>query len=438
MCAESIHLPWGPNQSIGLDLPGGWSVRAVLEPDRPTSLPDFDRELDRAMKNPIGSPPLHEFARRGKTACVVVDDRTRPTPVSAILPRVMEELGQAGIKDEDISILIALGTHREMTEEEIEQRVGAAMARRFKVRNHSYHDPGMIVAVGRTPTHDIPTAFNRLVVEADTVVLVGCIEAHEAAGFGGGYKVLMPGVSGPASVKATHDPGFQKPPRISLSGMPREQCRFRQALDECGALLGPKVFMVNTVLDPVRTVAVVAGDPLPAHAQGVGIYSRMAEVSLDRPADVVIAGAAPLDLELRLSMKACFNAACALEPGGLFITVSRAMEGLGDLRLPKIPAVTRKILKAAPIKLIERLALALNPSPDQAIGTASLVKILKTAKAWLYLTPEIEGIDALRNMGIDFFSEPEALMARAAELYPRAEVVVMPQGGASFIGWDRP
>ena len=439
MTNPNSHLifPWGRDGTVEFDLPQGWTLKALLEPSQPQNLPALDQEIDRAMKNPIGSPPLHEFAKQTKTACVVVDDRTRPTPVAAIMPRVIQELNDAGVRDEDITVLMAVGTHRKMTDEEISEQVGPDMVKRLKVLNHDCFNKSQNVSVGKTPTHGVAISFNRIVVEADTIVTVGCIEAHEIAGFGGGYKNLMPGCAGPEAIYATHNAKFVKPERISHSGIPRGRSRFRVMIDECGALLGPKVFIINTVLDPVNVIKIVAGHPLEAHAEGRKVLRAMASVELDEPADVVIANARPLDVDLRTSMKACFNASAALKPGGLFISMSAAPDALGDLRLPKgMPGGAKGFIKKVPIKLIEPIAKRVNKSPDQAVGTISLLTILKTTEAWLYYTPVTEGIDALRAMGIEFFDDMDALLERAKQIRPEAEVVALPQAGASFIAWD--
>jgi len=435
MTDRKLRLPWGHDDEVELKLPPGWRLRQTLVPNRPERVPELNEEIERALANPIGLPRLSEFARRGPTACVVVDDRTRLTPVAAILPRVLRELNDAGVADRDIVILIALGTHRAMTAAELAARLGPEAMARVRVVNHSMA-PEQQADLGRTPTDGVPVTLNRLVAAADTVVSIGCIEAHEQAGFGGGYKNLMPGVAGWEPVRATHNARFQKPERISSAGMPRARCKFRRAVDECGAMLGPKVFIVNAVLDPVRVMAVVAGDPLAAHEEGAKVYERMAAVRLSRPAEVVIAGSSPFDLDLRVSFKACFNAAAALKPGGIFICVSKAPEGMGDLRMPKrLSRVARPAIRAVPIGIAERLAMNYVPTPDLAAGTISMLKLIKAGRAWLFLTAAPE-VKVLTNCGIDFFHDPAALMARAEKLMPEAEVVALPRAGASYIAWD--
>jgi hypothetical protein len=247
----------------------------------------------------------------------------------------------------------------------------------------------------------------------------------------------MPGISGSEPVNATHNANFQKPERISNSGMPKSICRFRQAVDESGALLGPKVFIVNTVLDPINTVTIVAGDPIAAHQVGAEIYAAMAGVRLDRPADIVIASARPLDIDLRVSLKACFNASASLKPEGLFIMVSKAPEGLGDLRLPNnLPGGAAGAIKLISHKGLEALGPKFSASPDQAAGMVSVLKILKLAKRWLFLTTDLTGVEPLRALGIEFFTDKNELMKRALETMPKGEVISLPLAGATYIAWD--
>lgn len=435
---EMITFPWGPGgDTFQFSLPEDWRIKTILEPNHPDNLPASEEELDRALANPIGSDPLKQFAKRGKTALIVIDDRTRPTPVDKLLPRVVEELNQAGVTDSNITIIVALGTHRSMTDEEIVERIGADMRARLKVVQHDCFDKKNNVPMGKTPTHGVSVSFNRLAVESDTIVSISCIEAHEIAGFGGGYKNLMPGLAGTEAIYATHNARFVRPERISNSGMPRERNRFRIMIDECGALLGPKVFIVNTVLDPVNIVAIVAGDPLEAHAEGRRIVSSFSSVKLDSLADVVIANARPLDIDLRTSFKACLNAATALKPGGLFISTSAAPDAIGDMRLPSsLPKIAKEFIRLVPLRFLEQIIPLVNKHPDQAVGTISALSILKKADAWLYYTPVTEGIGPLRSVGIEFFNDMDKLWKRAKQIRPQAEVVLLPQAGASFIAWD--
>lgn len=435
---NKITLPWGADETIDLALPGAWHVKGILEPRAPGRTVALGDEIARAMSAPIGLPLLERFAQGKHRAAIVIDDRTRPTPVAQLLPRVVAELNQAGIPDAGITVVVALGTHRPMTDAEMATRAGKDIAARVTIVNHDFRDEANLVPAGVTPHFKIPCAYNRRVMDADVIVSIGCIEAHETAGVGGGYKNLMPGVSDARPIYQTHNHQFQRPPRISSAGMPRALCRYRQAVDECGALLGPRVFIVNAVYVRGEVVAVVAGDPMEAHAAGRALYEDLSALALETgPADVVITDARPLDLDLRVSFKACFNAAAAVKPGGMLLCVTRTPEGLGDLRLPaKFPPGMRHLIKRMPAGALAWLASRVSTgSPDQAVGTASLLRMIHELNAILFLT-SLPGVPALESLGLRFFTTPEAIMACAAAVKPKAEVLILPHGGASFIAWE--
>ncbi len=134
-----LHLPWG-KEEISLALPESWHLAATLEPASLPGVADTAGQVRRSLGEPIGSPRLRELARAGAKVAVVIDDVSRPTPVALILPAVLEELAQAGVRREDIVLVTALGVHRPMQEDEMAQRVGGAPDG-LRWENHNCHDP---------------------------------------------------------------------------------------------------------------------------------------------------------------------------------------------------------------------------------------------------------------------------------------------------------
>ncbi len=167
--------------------------------------PDPAELIRGALAKPIGTPRLGELARTcrpggARTVLVVVDDVSRPTPVHAILPPVLEELRDAGVPDGGIEFLLALGSHRSMTRAEIDAKLGPAVAARYPVHNHDWKDPAACELIGRT-AQGVDVWINRRVTAADLVVGIGRIMPIEVSGFTGGGKILVPGVCG----KLTND-----------------------------------------------------------------------------------------------------------------------------------------------------------------------------------------------------------------------------------------
>jgi len=186
MTASSIVLPWGRDE-ITLTLPPDWEVAGVLSPRPQVPVPDVAAEVRRALAESIGSPGLGQVARAGTRVAIVIDDGSRPTPISLILPSVVEALAVGGVARSDITLVTALGLHRPMTGEEVAGRIGEGLFSTLRWINHDCDSAEQLVSLGTT-RRGTPVVINRTVAEADLVVSVGCIEPHIIAGFGGGYK----------------------------------------------------------------------------------------------------------------------------------------------------------------------------------------------------------------------------------------------------------
>ncbi len=164
----------------------------VLLPRIVPPAPDPEAVIHDALAHPLGAPPLAELARGRQKVVIVADDMTRLTPVSLILPAMLEHLARAGLRDEQVTVMMALGTHRPMTEEELRARVGEEVWGRVQVVNHAHWEPEMLVDLGPTE-NGTPIVLNRLVWEADLVLAVGSVFPHHIAGYSGGSKIIQPG-----------------------------------------------------------------------------------------------------------------------------------------------------------------------------------------------------------------------------------------------------
>ena len=164
---------------------------------------DVKEEVIRALERPIGSGPLREIVKGAGKVVIVADDNTRLTPTDRILPVLLDEMNAAGVKDSQITVIIALGTHRFMTPQEILEKFGAEVVRRVAVKNHDYKNPAGLVDLGTTPngTH---VTVNREAYEADFKIGVGSIVPHHIPGYAGGAKIVQPGICGERTTAETH------------------------------------------------------------------------------------------------------------------------------------------------------------------------------------------------------------------------------------------
>jgi nickel-dependent lactate racemase len=237
----------------------------------------------------------------------------------------VNELNRVGVKDRQIFAVIANGTHRPMTREEIKRKVSAFALERIRVYNHHSMGKGM-VHVGRT-TAGTEVAYNERVMDADKIILTGSILYHFFAGYGGGRKALFPGVAAYESIEKNHL--ITLDPRCSfgkLKGNPIEK-DFQEAV----AFRKPD-FLLNTVLnEEKRIVGVVAGDYRKAHEQGCRIVDRVYGYSVPEPADLVIAscGGYPKDINLFQAHKTMENGVRITRPGGVVILVAECRDGIG-------------------------------------------------------------------------------------------------------------
>ena len=225
------------------------------------------REIGRALGSPIGSARLKDIVKPGERVAVITSDITRPLPTYKIILPVLNELNLAGIPDSDIVIISALGSHRRQTAEEHKKLVGAECFGRVKVIDS---DPDDCVHLGQT-SRGTPVDITRCAAEADRRILLGNIEFHYFAGYSGGFKALMPGVSTPEAIRCNHS-HMAEPGAFAgkLEGNP-----VREDIEEAGRMIGAD-FILNVVLDSHKNIVkAFAGDPVKAHREGAAFLRNM-------------------------------------------------------------------------------------------------------------------------------------------------------------------
>jgi len=433
MSIQEITLPWG-NEPIRLKLPEAWTLAGVLEPSSLPGVADPAEETRRSLAAPVGSARLAERVKPGMKIAVVVDDGSRPTPVGGIFPALMQELQDGGISLDQVTVVPALGLHRAMTGEELEQRIGAGWLSRVKWESPDCDDPQKLANLG-TSSRGTPVLVNKTVAEADFVVLIGCIEPHIIASFGGGYKNLFPGLAGRSTIAHNHAINC-RPATFNNVGAPIEKNPMRLDLEECGRMLKPPVFIINAVLNSaLEPVQIVSGDPIEAHRAGVRTSASIYGVQAPGMADIVIADSCPMDQDLRQGVKALANTIRAVRPGGTIITLIKADEGVGVFGLAntKLP-VGRGVLKALGpliLSLVPRLKLKGMGEEDRFFLYFALQTMMR-CDALVY-GPTIP-VGVHENLPfVRFIATPEEAIQQTAVKFPgKASVLVFPFGGSTY------
>ena len=287
--------------------------------------------VERALDDCAGA--LSRF-QSGEQVVIVTSDVTRPTGSDVYLPLLVARLNAAGIRDRDIEIVIALGIHRKQTEAEHRRIVGELYGR-IRVTDHDCDDPGALVYLGDT-ARGIPVEVNRRVAEAKRLILTGAVTFHYFAGFGGGRKSLLPGVSSRRSCMASHfallnqgEESGRHPLAVTgnLEGNPVHEAM----LAACA--MRPPDFILNTVLTTdKRILAAFAGDWRSAHLDGCRFYADAFSNPIAEKSDLVVVscGGFPKDINLIQAHKSMEYASRALKPGGVMILLAECRDGYGN------------------------------------------------------------------------------------------------------------
>ncbi len=429
-------LPWGEGQ-LEITLPSEWRVLGKLEPANVPGVASVELEARRAVSQPWGVAPLASRNLLGRRIVLVVDDISRPTPIHRFLAVVLEELIKAGARRSDILLLTALGMHRPMTEPELCQKVGSENLAGLHWENHDARGREGLGFLGHT-SQGTPVFLNRRLVEADLVVSLGLVEPHVLAGFGGGLKNIVPGCAGAETISATHMFGAAAS-RLPTIGTSPERNPLRRDLEEAARLLGKEIFLVNTVLNPqLEIVRIEAGDPVLAHRHAVEVARRIYSVDVPEQADIVITNSAPMDIDLRQSLKCVGNTLGAAKAGSTILAFLRCTEGVGAFSLPK--------RNPLPLPLLKRLV--------RALGTRRTVKFLEYFRKdlgieekflavysleaiqrndiWAF-APSLSREEVARAALFRHFADPGSMIEHLQRRAPRRpSVILFPRGGVTY------
>ncbi len=372
--------------------------------------------VDYALAYPIGAPELRTLVKPGQKIAIITSDISRPLPSYDVLPSVLRELTEAGIPDEDITVVFALGSHRGQTEEESRRLVGDEVYDRVKCVDS---DPDDCILMG-TSSNGTPFAITRTVAEADFRIALGNIEFHYFAGYSGGVKALMPGVSTPEAIQCNHSLMVSDDACAGkLVGNPvRED--LEEALNYC-----PIHYIVNAVLDEHKHIVyAVAGDVIKAHRVGCAYLDKMYRKPIPKRADIVIVsqGGAPKDANLYQTQKALDNSKHAVADGGTIILIGACNEGLGSAKF-------------------EEWLVGSEKAHDMVVRIGKDFQLGGHKAAAIGMVLEHAQIDLVSEMDDDFVRsiflnpQPSAQKAfdEAMKKYgPDATVIAMPFGGATL------
>jgi nickel-dependent lactate racemase len=413
-----IELPYG-QQKLSITVPDPWLGQIVM-PQAVDPAPDPHALVDQALKHPVGTLPLHELVKPGKTVAILVDDYTRKTPISLILPLVLASLESGEVRPADIRIVVALGTHRPMTFAELVVKLGEKIVAEFQVVNVRCTDESEMVYLGTS--NGIPAWVNRAVAEADVRVGLGMITPHMDAGFSGGAKIVLPGVCSATTVDAFHAASAFLP----VNQLGNENAPLRYSLEQFVAERVPVHFIVNVVVTLAGQVYdCVAGHPVEAHRAGAKRARAVFGVPVGHRYPVVVANCYPYDIDLWQSFKGAFCGNLLTAGGGTLVLVTAAPEG--NSTYPLVPCYAGRDME----ELKHEIEAGQAEDAKQAVAGIQF-GILKRQHNLSLVSGGLTQTDAA-TMGIPYFATAEAAMADAVGRLSASEekgsVAVVPQAG---------
>ncbi|MCU0576112.1 MAG: lactate racemase domain-containing protein [Desulfobacterota bacterium] len=362
---KKVSVParlWYENNERELTFPDRWELSNLTSPgfEKPGLSHDGIRQR---VENPIEGPGLDELARGKKKAVIVFDDMTRPTPVKAVAPHVLDILHRAGMKREQIRFLWALGSHGAYDMINARKKLGDEIVENYAVYNH---DPFQnTVRAGRTPT-GVELWFNREFMDCDLKIGIGCITAHVHVGFGGGAKLIMPGVAGIETINQFHNQLFRDPARTGLGNF--ENNIMRSECDAAGDLAGLN-FKVDCLINRRGQVAgLYAGAFKATHAAGAEEGRDHYGIPFSTGYDIVVCNAYGKANESAIALLLALQ---TLKPGqGTAVLISDAPEGQVPhyvMRQWGAEYGGRHYAHRAPgfVQLLMKKLVVLNPHPDR-------------------------------------------------------------------------
>jgi len=349
------------NSVIDLRLPEE-NLKVIREKPFP-GLKDPEKAVLDAIENPIGTEPLGKLLSPGDKISIIVDDLTRDTPVSTVFPLLLNKLRELGVKNRDITVIMATGIHKRQNVEDLVKRIGGRPPEGVKLLVHDPLDKNKLSLIGFTSI-GTPVWINEAVVESDFKLGIGSIRPHAEAGFSGGGKIILPGVSAWEAIGKNHILYISPKSRTGIvEGNP-----FREDIEECARIAGLN-FVVNTVFNAEGEIAgIYAGDPIEAQREGAKTVRFICENRVEEKADILIMGFGPKDETVWQIVGTAFTLStidCMVKEEGTVLLLASCKDGV-YVPFKGIHHLNYEGLLTGTQKFVELLKTS--PSPEELLS----------------------------------------------------------------------
>jgi nickel-dependent lactate racemase len=411
-------------EKVYFSLPGKWN--SICDQDKTPifGVSDPTQEIRRALENPIGSPKIEELVRPGMEIVILFDDLQRPTPAYLALPQILDRLNHAGVHDERITGICAVGTHPRPTLEQLKDKVGREAFSRLQDRilSHDPHAPDNII-IGRSHRGTL-VEVNKRVAFADLIIGIGECVPHPVAGFGGGCKIIIPGVCSYRSVADHHFTWMRHwNSKVNLL----DGNLFYEDIVDAGRL-ARLTFKLDLIINEKKEIIrAFAGDPVSEHREATQYAALLYLVPLPKLSDVTIASAFPLEVGVQASKSLDMAAFCTRSGGAIIWVAPQKQAG------PIMPLIREMASSESASDFHRRLIEGDIPEHLKAFGISYIMQVVyykeKAEKFNVIHVTEGLSPEQVRMMNFTYSSSIQEAINQVSETLPQADVAVFASGG---------
>ena len=413
--------------NLEVDLPKDWELLQTLYKEDLNVRSTLGDLIEGALDHPIDSRPLEEMLKSGSRVAIVVDDVTRPTPVRELLPPLLRRIHRCGVPEKDVDIVIGVGTHRPLSQKEIEERCGKAVVKAYRIQNHNARS-GDLIRMGEVPGYG-SVSMNATVIQADVKITVGSILPHVHNGFGGGPKSVMPGICDFETVRRHHLKNVVD--HRSILGNVTENPFYRDCCQI--ARLASVDFSVNCLFDSLGQIfGVLAGNLFAVHESGIKKTREALEVPISEMSDLTIVSSFPYDEGPQI-VKPVLPAAMITQPGGTIFLVAEISAPLPELFLESFSKIRGCGGEEAEGRIREKLRCVEPIIEGPMDFNMALVLIFFISRKYRVVLVADEVLrEAALRMGFDYAPDLPSAIKGTKKQKENLTVNLIPAGGYIF------
>ena len=434
MMKKDYHLYLGHDKKEYFSLPAEWTPLYFIKTDEATPKSSIGQMTLDALSGPRGTPPFQDLLQRAQRIALIVDDLTRPTPTAEILSVLLSRLADNGFSQEKITIIVALGTHGALKREGLEIKLGRGVLSRYKVVQHNAWEADLVPI--RVPDDGEVVKINPEVAQADLRVGISSVLPHGQAGYGGGPKIIMPGVCDYETIRDHHMKNMVY--RRSAAGITKGN-PFHEGLFKVARAVGLN-FSINCVYNQKgQVIRIIAGSLEMAFPEAVGICFEKLENKFEEKVDVTIASSYPHTHGQQV-FKGLNVPNRVTKDTGAILFAAPVVAPLSAEFLNSFQVLKEKSHNDPEGYIKEALSKGVPLFPDKPIDlNMAISSAFLRAKIRTILVSPLISRDEAQIMGFEYTSSIEEGLRVLGKSYPKAKVAIFPAGGliVPITAWEQ-